>query len=61
MILEIPHFVIDALAHCYSLMRVVCRENKSLKMILRKVAFFITVARKMETEQYWLLHREVVI
>ena len=62
MILDIPHFVIDALAHCYVLMREVCHTNhvqKELKQMLRKVAFFITVARKIETEQYWLLHQEV--
>lgn len=63
MVLEIPHFVIDALAHCYSLVQSIClkKENTTqMKLIGRKLAFFITAARKMESEQYWLLHQEVM-
>ena len=65
MLLEIPHFVIDALAHVYILgkhhvKQIEKKEEKAeLSSILHKLAFFTTISRKTGTEEYWLLHQEV--
>ena len=63
--LDTPHYVIDALAHLAILYQTYVKhiQDKSLKKSLnaayRKVIFFVSFARKMQTEQFWLLHKEV--
>lgn len=63
--LDTPHYIIDALAHLAILYQEYIKhiQDKSLKKSLnaayRKIVFFVSFARKMQTEQFWLLHKEV--
>ena len=63
LLLDTPHYLIDALAHLVILFHEHAAERKSKRAELfrseRKCAFFATYFRKMEAEQYWLLHKEM--
>ena len=63
LLLDTPHYLIDALAHLVVLFHEHAAERKSKRAELfrseRKCAFFATYFRKMEAEQYWLLHKEM--
>ena len=55
-LLETPHYLIDALAHLTILIRAVWPKDIGKE---RKCAFFTTYFRKMSTETFWLLRKEV--
>lgn len=58
---EIPHFAIDALAHCSLLFRhcYLKYKRKYLFLAEKKCSFLTTFLRRMTTEEFWLLQKEV--
>lgn len=58
---EIPHFAIDALAHCSLLFRHCYLKHKRKYLFLaeKKCSFLTTFLRRMTTEEFWLLQKEV--
>lgn len=62
MLLDLPHFWIDALVHMVVLIHAHAEKTKRRKALFgaeRKCAFFATYFRKMEAEPFWLLHKEL--
>lgn len=62
LLLETSHYAIDALAHLYVLCKsIVSTTEKPFQKqpIVHKLAFLITYMRRLEAEQFWLLHKEV--
>lgn len=55
-LLEIPHYLIDALADVTLMIRAVWPKDIGKE---RKCSFFTTYFRKMDTETFWLLRKEV--
>lgn len=62
-VFEIPHFAIDAMAHCTILFRHYYAKYKRKDVLLaeKKCTFLTTFLRKMSTEEFWLLQKEVGI
>ena len=60
-LLEIPHFLIDAMAHCAVMFRHEYRKEKRKEWTLakRKCVFLTSYLRKCSTEEFWLLQKEV--
>lgn len=60
-LLEIPHFLIDAMAHCAVMFRHEYRKEKRKEWMLaeRKCVFLTSTLRKCSTEEFWLLQKEV--
>lgn len=60
-IFEIPHFAIDALAHCSIMFDSVYRRQRQKRIILaqKKLVFYTTYLRKCTAEEFWLLQKEV--
>lgn len=62
LLLETSHYAIDAMAHLFVLCKSILsttQQSSQIQPIIRKLAFMITYMRKMEAEQFWLLHKEV--
>ena len=60
-IFEIPHFAIDALAHCSIMFYSLYQKQKRKNIILaqKKLVFYTTYLRKCTSEVFWLLQKEV--
>lgn len=56
--LETPHYFIDALGHLTTMIHAVWPKEIGKE---RKCAFFTTYFRKLDTEAFWLLHKEVFL
>lgn len=60
-LLEIPHFLIDVMAHCAVMFHHEYKKEKRKEWMLaeRKCVFLTSYLRKCSTEEFWLLQKEV--
>lgn len=60
-LVEIPHFLIDGMAHCAVMFRHEYRKEKRKEWMLaeKKCVFLTSYLRKCSTEEFWLLQKEV--